>query len=150
MRPRIEQVPFAHLNNNPDVHELVRQYAEESHYDGLPYPDPDIGMYERLDAAGALICYAAYCDGRVVGFMIAIASSIPHYRQLMVSNESLFVAKPYRSTGAGVALIRSMVDHAKGIGAAAFMTTAPLTNGLGKILTRMGFKHTNMVLCKAL
>ena len=150
MSVEIAKVRFEDLNSDPAWHDLVREYIGESSYEMLPEPGPNVELYQAIEDAGVLSCFGAYVDGKLIGYQMAMTSVIPHYHDLIMSNESLFVSKDYRSTGAGMALIRAMMAHGKDRGAKAFLATAPLTNGLSKVLEKMGFEPTNTVLCKKL
>ena len=81
----------------------------------------------------------------LVGFVTVLVSVFPHVGVLMASTESLFVAKEYRKTGAGLKLIRSAESCAKEGGAPCLFISSPFGGNLAEVLPQVGYTETNRV-----
>ena len=127
---------------------LLSLYADESSIDGLPKPKADMNMYGLMEGAGAYHLFGAYFDGLLVGFIGLISQSLPHYSVKITITESYFVAKAYRSTGAGLKLLRTAENHAKDMGSPGLLVSSPYGGDLAKVLPGVGYRPSNVVFFK--
>ncbi len=92
---------------------LVKAYGEAVRYPGLE-PNPDRELYERLEAAGVAHFVGAFDADKIVGVAIYCVSIVPRFKgTLLASSDALWVDPEYRTTGAGLRLIRAVERFAK-------------------------------------
>lgn len=120
-------------------HELVAEYAAECAIDGMPAPEYRMQSYLSLEEAGALASWGAFADGRLIGFVVTVSPVIPHYGMTVTVIESIFVAKAYRHTGAGIRLEYVAADYAQSIGSPGIMANSPHDSEFAEVLPRMGY-----------
>ncbi len=136
--------------NHPDFEELRKEYIAECANAHLPIPKEKLEMYKALDNSGTLHCFCAMEDEKMLGFVMLLAPILPHYGRLIAITESLFVAKAYRKSGAGLRLIRCAEKCAKELGSPAILSSAPLGGSLDKLLPRLKYTATNRAYIKDL
>lgn len=129
---------------------LIESYADESAIAGMPRPDAQFEMYRELEAGGMLRVLVAKDGDQVIGFMVLLETQFMHYGQLVVTTESYYVDPSFRSTGAGLQLLRVAEQHARDIGAAGFFVSAPVGSRLETVLPRVGYRATNTVFFRQL
>ncbi len=139
---------IAALEAFPTFPALIEEYADESANPYLPRPTPDMALYHKLEAMGALHVLEAIEDDVLIGFLVIAATPLPHYGRLMAVTESFFVAKAKRHTGAGLKLIREAQGKARELGSMGLGVSAPIGSHLAEILPRLGFSRTNEVFFK--
>jgi len=140
----ISPISVADLLSDPAIGALVLEYEAEARSPELPDAQPQWQQYAAWEDAGVLDVIAARQDGKLIGFVSVLRSSVPHYARSICVVESLFVSAARRRTGAGRALIRS----AEGVAAkhsAPLLITAPAGSALEVILPRLGYRHSNTV-----
>lgn len=125
--------------------DLLRGYAAECAQAKLPAPSPDWEAYERMESAGVLTLLAARYNDDLIGVCAVVVYRNPHYSQLMGVTESLFVAPEWRSTGAGLALLRNAERIAKAAGAICLFVSAPTSSALSRVLaSHQSYQWTNL------
>ena len=146
----IKRTTFREIADHPDFGDLVAEYAEESAMTGLPAPDCQIDMYEKLQDAGAIHVLGAFRQMRLVGLLIVVASVIPHYGVMMATTESFFVRPQDRKSGAGLQLLKEAETLSAELGATGLLVSAPFGGRLAEVLPKKGYAETNRVFFRKL
>jgi len=134
---------------SPHFEDMLDRYAEESSIEGMPKPAAKFETYAAMERAGMLHVFDARLDGRLIGFITVLAVNLPHYGGVMSAvSESFFVAPEYRSTGAGLRLLKAGEDKAREVGAPGLLVSAPYGGALAEVLPRRGYRETNRVFFK--
>jgi GNAT superfamily N-acetyltransferase len=145
----VRRVGCAEVMEHADFPELAAAYAEECRIAGLPMPDGKLEIYQMLEGGGCFQGLGAFLGERLIGFAVVIAAVTPHYGVQIAVTESLFVGKPYRKTGAGLALLRAAEDYARSVGSPGLLVSAPTGGVLARVLERKkGFRETNRAFFK--
>jgi len=145
----IRQVSVDDFFDDPETDRLLQLYAAECAIDDMPRPVPHVMSYKALEASGALHAFAAYVDGKMVGFIAVIIPILPHYSVKTAATESFFVDPEHRSGGLGLKIIAYIERYAKEQGAAGLLISAPAGSRLEKMMSRFDYKHTNTVFFRA-
>lgn len=87
---------------------LLAEYAAEC---SVPDPTPQGAVYEALESAGRLACFAIDSDSQVVGFVSVLTSETLHHGKKAATIESLFVQKPYRTGGTADSLLTAAEQY---------------------------------------
>jgi GNAT superfamily N-acetyltransferase len=133
-----------------DAAHLIAEYAVESSIDGMPAPAPNREIYTTLESAGVLHARGAFLAEALVGFILLVVTTNPHYGVPLAVTESYFVASEYRKTGAGLALLHAAEGLAKELGAVGILVSAPSNGRLADVLPRTGYAETNRVFFRRL
>lgn len=141
----IKQITFDELYNDPAFASLMVEYEEESAIDGLPSIKVKIELYRNYEQNGAFYVVASYHEDKLIGFATVLSPIMPHFSALISVCESLFVAKEFRKTGAGLKLIKDCENHATKLGSPGLLMSAPMGGSLAEILPKVGYKETNRV-----
>lgn len=148
----VRPVSVQEVFDNEGFGALISEYRDEA----LRNPDlmgsmPDRKAYEAMVESGILTPIAAFVDGVLAGLCSVISVTIPHFTaKRIASTESLFVASAYRSSGAGMQLIKAAERVAVERGARGLYITAPVGGRLNKILPNVGYGHTNTIYYRGL
>jgi GNAT superfamily N-acetyltransferase len=112
--------------------------------------DVDYDRYRELDAAGRLLCLAAFDCDRLIGYAAWILTFHLHYRQcLMGANDVIFVLPEYRSRStAGVRLIRESERYLKQLEVHRIIMHVKPAKDWTAILTRMGYEQEEIIMGK--
>lgn len=146
----IRQCDLAEFWSQPNVDEILSEYALESSIDGLPEPNPNREVYSAMEACGAFSMLCAFRGDELIGFLTMVVSLNPHYGQIIAVTESYFVAKDARYTGAGLRLLQEAEFHARSKRAIALMVSAPVGSRLERVLPGRGFRETNRAFFRGL
>jgi len=147
----IVRCDFHALKEDPDFQVLHDAYAAESAITGMPTPKADLAAYESYESLGFMTTFCAYTDNRLVGVLIMLLADLPHYGKRVATTESFFVLKEFRSTGAGLRLLREAERYAKQNGAVGFLVSAPEGGKLAKVMSASSeYKPSNRVFFKDL
>lgn len=138
------------MEREPNLHELFKEYAQESATPELGTPDVQMQAYRQMEAAGALLLLGAYQGDKLVGFLVLIVSVVPHFGRCIASTESFFVTPPARGGGTGIKLLRAAEALAREVGAVAFFVSSPSNGRLVQAMPRMGYRETNRVYMRGL
>lgn len=128
--------------------DLIAEYAAEGAVDGMPPVDAKLNSYLPLERNGLLHTILATHECRLIGFIVVLASVLPHYGVPIAISESFFVAKAWRGTGAGLRLLRAAEDKARALGATGLLVSAPIDGDLFKVLPRRGYAETSRIFFK--
>lgn len=123
----------AEIFDDPAGGALLAEYAEEC---GVEEAEPQRQMYEAMESAGALQCFAAYVEGALAGFVSVLCSAMPHHGRRVATAESIFVSAAHRKGGAGDALLDAAERHAEESGCICLVYTARAGSRLDKVLER--------------
>lgn len=142
---------FADLAAYDEFNALLEEYAVECAVEEVGAPVIQAEMYKALDSSDRFFVVCAVNDGRLIGFVNVVMSVLPHYGKLVAATESLFVAKEFRSTGAGMKLLVKAEDIAKEIGAEAMLVSAHTNSSLDTLLSaKKSYRETNRIFTKCL
>lgn len=144
----IKNYSIEELYNAVNVSELFNEYEQESAIKGLPRISAKKETYLNLEKSGTLHIIGAFLDNVLIGFVTIISPIMPHYDALVSVAESLFVAKKYRKSGAGLKLQKAAEEHANSLGSPGLLFSAPYGGVLAEVLPRRGYKETNRVFFK--
>jgi GNAT superfamily N-acetyltransferase len=146
----LESVPFMSLACDRHFTPLLAEYAAESAIEGLPPPTARLETYRRLEKAGILHTIWARFNGQLIGFLVILVQELTHYDVPLAVGESFFVGKEWRSTGAGLRLLRAAEAKSRELKAAGLLLSAPLNGVLAEVLSRLDYTETNRVFFKKL
>lgn len=146
----IRRCTIAEIEAMPNIHKLLDEYAAESSpsIKGVPSPAAKVDMYKAMENNGTLCVIGAFHEDALIGFIIILKPLLPHYSIVIAVAESFFVAKAHRKTGAGLKLLQTAEDYAKGIGSPGLLVSAPFGGVLAEVLPHVGYVETNRVFFK--
>ena len=101
----IKRCSIADLESSPQLPFLLTKYAEESAIPGMGNPSPSFDQYKQLESSGALHPIGAWKGDDLVGFVLVLVWTIPHYGRKAASTESFFVEPLARPQGFGLKLL---------------------------------------------
>ena len=137
----VRPVSFSAILDAPNSGALLHAYAEECLVSDAA---PQRTIYEAMERAGVLKCFAAYADDNtLIGFVSILTATMPHTGRLQSTGESVFVDPVYRGTGAGNLLIDAAEQFADSIHA--FLSWLPrIDSAFDKVLShRSGYSLTH-------
>lgn len=148
----VRQTNMESLELESSFHALVEEYVAESKPEEMPRHNPDMAGYKRLEAAGMLSVLGAYDDNKLIGFIIIIATPVPHYGSdaKLATVESYFVSCAHRRGGTGLKLLRAAETKAKEMGAVVMFVSAPVNGRLIRVMPSFGYRESNRVFCRRL
>lgn len=131
--------------------ELLKAHWEEvAHYKDIAL-NPDVGLYDAMEKAGALRCYTARVDGKLVGYAVFFVRPNAHYKQCLVAQQDvLFVLPAYRLGRTGITLIRVAEKALRADGVQVVYHHAKRTNRVGELLARLGYELVDEIYAKRL
>ena len=137
----VQSVSFSVILDAPNADALLRAYAEECL---VPDATPQRLIYEAMEGAGALKCFAAYAEGTLlIGFCSILVARMPHTGHLLATGESIFVDSACRDTGAGNLLINAAEQYADSI-CAPLSWLPRVDSAFDKVLSRRpGYSRTH-------
>lgn len=145
----IHKITMQDTWNAPNWSEILEQYNEEVGLEGLPKTGPNKVLYSKLEDAGLIHAFGAYCNNLLVGYITVTMTTATHYETaIMFNTESFFVLKHYRKTGAGLKLLNTAEDFAKSSGAHGLMVSARSGSSFMKVLERLDYTETNRAFFK--
>lgn len=145
----VRRITFGELESDPNFRWLIEAYAEESQIAGLPPANCQSELYRQMEATGAFHVLAAYQNGELAGFLNFLVTVLPHYGAKVATTESIFVAREFRRTGAGVRLIREMEKICAELGAVGVLVSAPSGGRLAEVMPGLKYRETNQIFFKA-
>ena len=146
----VKRITFAELTASAQWDGLVSEYADECQIAGLPRCKCDNSTYYLLENSGAINFVAAFIGDTLIGFAFLLVTQLPHYSRIVAVVDSIFVAKKYRGSGAGMMLIREMESIAKDNEAIGILVSAPKGGRLNALMPNIGYAHTNEVFFKSM
>lgn len=144
----IKACPLADIIGDAGFIDLHRDYAKECAIAGLPPPDEKLAAYGAIAQSSLFTVYGAFIEDRLIGFMAVLTPVIPHYGIAIAIAESLFVGAAFRSSRAGLALIRTAERHAQDAGSPGLLLSAPSGGRLARLLPLIGYRETNRAFFK--
>lgn len=145
MSLEIKQITFSELSENINFNTLIEEYEEEAAIKKLPPIKLKVETYRHYENAGAIYIIGAFFGEKLIGFATVLSPVMPHFSVLISVVESLFVAKEYRKTGAGLKLIEASEKHANEKGSPGLLISAPSGGSLAEVLPHVGYEETNRV-----
>lgn len=145
-----KSISFDQLESDPSWPMIVAEYADECRIAGMPACEYQGDMYRMLESQGVMHLIGAYVGDTLVGFCNLLLTRLPHYGKVVGTMESMFVAKNWRKSGAGIGLIREAERVSANGGAVAVLMTAPTGGSMERLMPMVGYRHTNTVFFKAL
>jgi GNAT superfamily N-acetyltransferase len=141
----IQPVSFRAILDDPAAPALLRAYAEECL---VPDAEPQIAIYESMEKANVIQCFAAYYDRPgtplLIGFVSILRTIVPHDGHHIAAIESLFVDPAYRSTGAFLMLAAAAEQFATVSGCRCLLASARIGSALDVVLSRRtGYEKTH-------
>tara|TARA_R110002126_G_scaffold47542_1_gene133250 strand:+ start:869 stop:1330 length:462 start_codon:yes stop_codon:yes gene_type:complete len=143
---------FSELSTKDEFLGMLSEYGEETAFPGLPIStklSDFSGTYLALESAGVLHIYGAMEGDKLVGFLALVVTMLPKYTQLMASTESFFVSKDYRSTGAGMALLRAAERCAERAGACGILVSTPHGGKFTSVMEKTKYTERHRMFFKA-
>lgn len=144
----VRHVSVAEIEVAQNLAELLAEYAAESANDEIGPACPQIDAYRTMESVGLLQAFGAYCGSDLIGFLFLLLPVLPHFGRKVGVTESFFVAAHYRSTGAGLALLREAEKASQAAGGAGVLVSAPVDGILARVLPGVGYRETNRVYFK--
>lgn len=141
----VREVTVRTIHDDPAFAGLISEYIEESSLAGMPPPCWELDTYLKMESVGFLHSLGAYRGDDLIGFMLLLVSVLPHYGIPVATSESYFVAREYRSTGAGLRLLREAEKLAASLGAVGILVGAPIDGKLNAVLSKTEYMPTNTV-----
>jgi hypothetical protein len=146
-----QEEPFAQAYGDaaPSLEKHYEEIAEDKETIGKV--DPDLAVYEALEANGRLRVLTARDGGKLVGYYVAILAPSLHYKSILCATEDMYYLDPdYRKGTAG---IRLFVEAEKMIRAAKVVLTIAKTkvaHDHGILFQRLGYRPFERVYMKVL
>jgi hypothetical protein len=107
---------------------------------------PDVALYEQLERSGQLQIVTARELGTMVGYMLFIVRSHPHYADVLCGFEdAYFLAMRSRRGSAGIRLIRESITVLKRRGVKRVFIHTKKAKDMGRILTFLGLAHSDEI-----
>lgn len=145
MAVEIRPTTIAELELQPNIYEILDEYAAESAIKGLPHPSAKAATYKNLEALGVLHTFAAFEMDELVGYITVLLSVLAHFDQMIATTESFFVRRQFRKTGAGLRLLRHAENFSREKGSPGILVSAPLFGDLGNVLPQVGYTPTSCI-----
>ena len=137
---------FAHESTQ----ELIDAYVAEGKKVNPLDSDPDMDFYKHIHKLPNTSLVAAYHKNKIVGYMFAITSPVPHYNVLGTTIDSIFIYEEYRSGGTARIMLDILSKDAKMYGSKHLFMSAPLKSVLHRVAPSLGFTKITSVFMKEL
>ena len=148
MERSIRQVSYADILHAEGAQALLSAYAEECSIPEIGSPEPQEQTYAALEQLGTMHCFGAYQDSRLVGFASVLNAVLPHYGKRVATVESIYITPEGRGA-LGRPLLLAIEDHAKSLGCAVVLYSAPADSRFAQLLSHDDeYRHTNCVFCR--
>lgn len=129
---------------------LEAHWDEIAHYKDI-LVDPDTALYEMVEEAGALRCYTARADGRLIGYLVFFVKHNGHYKSsLQAVQDVLFLLPQYRKGGVGVRLLKWAEEMLIAENVQVVYHHVKTTNQVGKLLVHLGYELVDEIYAKRL
>lgn len=145
-------IKYADVFRAPNAEALLSDYAAECRIAAIGVPKPDLDAYDTLEKQRLLQCFGVYADDDVlIGFGTVLVSKMPHYSRQVAIVESIFIARAFRTTRAGIKLLRTLDRFAQLRGCPAILYSAPAASRFERMLANLdSYQRTNSVYCRSL
>ena len=138
------------LFNSPNMLTLYKEYSKESKNTLTPEIDPCEEMYVGMENLGMLDFVGAYDGDKLVGFIVALTTTMAHYSLAATTVESFFVIEKYRKYGTAKRLLKEIESIAKEKGAVNVFMSSPIHSALHLAARAMGYTNTHIIHTKKL
>jgi hypothetical protein len=128
---------------------LESHWREITHYADIPL-DPDKDMYNQMEEIGALRCFTARAQGRLVGYAVFFIRHNLHYRSSLQAMQDVLFVLPEHRARLGVKLIRESERLLTSAGVQVLYHHVKRTNKVGELLVRMGYELIDEIYGKRL
>lgn len=146
----IQKIKVETILESENSDDLFRDYFAEGSRGLLPEVNVYKPVFYSLEQAGLLDCFGVFKDSKLVGFIIASTSVLPHYSCLGTTIMSIYIDKEYRKFGTAKELITRVKHNAVNRGSKLLMLSSPIDSKFGNFANTLGFKKTNEFYGKAL
>jgi GNAT superfamily N-acetyltransferase len=146
----VTRTTIAEIEASPDLETLLAEYAAESANDEIGPASPQLHTYRAMEGAGLLQTFAAYRSDRLIGFLLLLVPTLPHFGKVVGVTESYFVAAAHRKCGAGTKLRVAAEEAARAAGAVGILFSAPTGGQLEQVMPHVGYRETNRTFFKRL
>jgi GNAT superfamily N-acetyltransferase len=126
---------------------LMDEYHTEAAVEGMPPPGAKMATYKNLEQHG-LQTFVATHNGKLVGFILVMIPTMPHYDRPIAFAESFFVSKAHRMTGAGLRLLSMAEAVAEVAGSPGLLVTCPFASRLMELLPDLGYREVSRIFFK--
>lgn len=110
-----------------------------------PRFNPRLDVYEARNIAGEFYVVVLRHEGVACGYASGYITNSMHNGSRIAQEDSVFVSKEHRATGAADTLTAFVLDTMKGLGVVTF--TASVIPRAVKLATRAGFKEVATQMC---
>lgn len=133
-----------------EMEPLLRAHWEEIALDHHEVPlDPDWARYFELDDKGALSVVTARCEGKLVGYHIAMITPHLHYRGTLHGITDVYYLAPEHRRGfTGIRMFKAVNDEMKRRGVVKLVTATKMHHDMGRIFERLGYRATERTYTK--
>lgn len=143
-----------------EIKPLLEMHWESiAHYKDIPL-DPDFGMYDAIQAAGALRIFTARVErnvdttqgsGRLIGYCVFFVRPNGHYRSsIQASQDILFLHPEFRGGFVGYRFIEWCDDQLREEGVQVVYQHVKQAHNFGPLLERMGYRLVDLIYGKRL
>ena len=139
----------------PELEHMYRQHYAEMRsrllalgVETAPY-DPRWDTYFEYERAGHFLTFVGRLDGKAVGYANIYITSDMHNRELIASEDTLYVDPEHRGKSAGRDIVECVHATLKGLGVKRLNVTTATDLKVAAWLEKRGYKHTahNMTIC---
>ena len=108
-------------------------------------PNLDWDSAFDLEAAGVLFAFTARDSGELVGYCIVVKhTSLANKFLVIADSQALFVAKEYRKTSVASNILTLAMDVMSTEGANRFVVSAEIKANIKPLMSKLGFKETEL------
>ncbi len=135
---------------SPNSEALFKAYFSEGSRGLLPEPNVNKEIFYNMEQADLLDCFGVFDRNKLVGFIIASTTIMPHYNCLGTTIMSIYIDKDYRKFGTAKGLIRRVELCAISRFSKSVMLSSPIDSKFGKFSNSLGYRKLNEFYGKAL
>lgn len=147
----INKIPVTEIVYADNSDYLFDKYFDEGKTGLTDRPKVNKDLYIHLDSLGMLDNFGIYDDtNTLVGFIIASTSESPHYGTLATTVMSVFILPEHRKYGAAKKLISLVERCARDKESSMVIISSPKDATMGKFITKIGYKVSNILYGKTL
>ena len=129
----------------------------EKHYDALAFKvpgftlDPDWDQYDALESSGALVCFTARDEGKLVGYAVFFLTWMLKSKTLRIAaNDVFFLAPGYRGRDGLRDFMRYAENELLEYGADVVSMTVKFDRDWSPVLRRLGYADEEKTVMKSL
>jgi len=102
---------------------------------------PNLKKYASMEANGAMVCYTARQDEKIIGYAVWFITEHPHYQDTkMAMNDIIYIAKEKRGSMTGIKLLEYSENKLKGLGVQTIGLHIKKVFDWGKVAERIGYE----------